>query len=132
MKLQDAYASESNALGDWAAIGYVKPGGTNFTYSGATPEVTCATGSKLKNGACVDATDEAKAGVSTGAAVEKGWAAANVVVLNDCAASTDDAPNWQIDAVIGTAASAKAAVTYTNTVNENCAGLTPNFGNIGK
>jgi hypothetical protein len=132
VKLQDAYASESNALGNWAAIGYVKPGGTNFSYSGNDPTVTCADDSKLKDGKCVNKEDEAKAGNATGAAVTKGWAAANKVVLNECAASTDEAPNWQLDATIGLAAATNAAVTYTNTVNTNCSGLTPNFGNIGK
>lgn len=30
MKLQDAYASETNALGKWVAIGYKAPGGTTL------------------------------------------------------------------------------------------------------
>lgn len=134
MKLQDAYASESNALGNWGAIGYVAPGGTNFTYSGAEPQVTCeTTTSELIDGKCYKKdTDGKEAGVATGAAVTKGWAAANVVVLNDCPASANSNPNWQLDATIGLAASTKAAVTYTNTVNSKCSGLTPNFGNIGK
>ena len=68
VKLQQAYAAESNAAGGWTLIGYTAPGTngvtTNFTYTGAIDA----------NGSTADATVNA-------------WKAAPNVDLNDCASA---------------------------------------------
>lgn len=114
MKLQDAYAAESNQLGGWTLIGYTAPGTkgdkkfetTNFTYT-STPEWS----------ATVALTE-------AGAAMAGGWIATANVALNDCKASS----TWTLD-VTG----ATAGVTYTNTLSDqtNCTPLTPSFAQIG-
>ena len=135
MKLQDAYASETNALGKWVAIGYKQPGGSNFTYAGGDtdPTVTCPTGytynktvskcQKTEDGKTID-------GDATGASLADGWTAANNIKLNDCPAQV----NWKLSAAVGVAATDNGSVTYTQEIVDetNCGGLTPNFKNIGK
>ena len=130
VKLQDAYASETNALGKWVAIGYKAPGGTNFTYAGGdvAPSVTCSAGAYDEaSGKCKDGETVTSA---TGAAITDGWTAANTIKLNDCPAQV----NWKLSAAVGLAASDNGSVTYTQTIvdEDNCEGLTPNFKAIGK
>ncbi|WP_308604173.1 hypothetical protein [uncultured Fibrobacter sp.] len=132
MKLQDAYASETNALGKWVAIGYKAPGGTNFTYAGGdvSPATTCATGGTYDavTGKCKNA--EGTEVAATGSSITDGWTAANTIKLNDCPAQV----NWKLSAAVGLAASDNGSVTYTQTIVDetNCGGLTPNFKAIGK
>lgn len=108
MKLQQAYASESNAIGGFKLIGYETPGAngvtTNFTYSGA-----------------VNATE------TTTAATPDAWKAVANVALNDCAKSS----TWDIKASI---AAATGVVSFDATLGDetNCLTLTPNFKLIGK
>ena len=114
VKLQDAYAAESNQLGGWTLIGYTAPGTkgtkkyetTNFEYS-STPEWD----------ATIALTD-------AGADMAGGWIAKAKVALNDCKANE----TWTLD-VKG----ATAGVTYTNTISDatNCTPLTPSFSQIG-
>lgn len=114
MKLQDAYAAESNQLGGWTLIGYTAPGTkgtnkyetTNFEYS-STP-----------------AWDKTEALTEAGADMKGGWIAKAKVALNDCKATS----TWTLD-VKG----ATAGVTYTNTISDptNCTPLTPSFSQIG-
>ncbi len=129
MKLQDAYASETNALGKWVAIGYKAPGGTNFTYAGGetAPATTCPNGATLNDGKCKNGETEVSA---TGSSLTDGWTAANTVKLNDCPAQV----NWKLSAAVGVAAEDNGSVTYTQVIVDeaNCAGLTPNFKAIGK
>lgn len=135
MKLQDAYAAETNALGTWISIGYKAPGGTNFAYAGGTvnPAVTCATGFSFNETAkkCQKTEDDKTIdGDATGASITDGWTAANNVKLNDCPAQV----NWKISAAVGIAAKDNGSVTYTQTIVDetNCGGLTPNFKSIGQ
>ena len=108
MKLQQAYASESNAIGGFKLIGYETPGTsgktTNFTYTGA-----------------VNATE------TTTADTEDAWKAEANVALNDCPKTS----TWDIEAKI---AATTGVVTFDATLGDetNCLTLTPNFKLIGK
>ena len=113
MKLQDAYASESNKAGTWKNIGYVAPGAsaagdngttTNFTYTGSI-----ASDVDIKD----DMADQ-----------EKAWEAENNVALNDCKIS---AGAWAIKVK---AASNGNSLKYEATTA--CAELTPSFEKIGQ
>ena len=113
IKLQDAYASEANAIGGWKKIGYVAPGATkagdtgnttNFTYTGSvTADATIA----------IDGANQADA-----------WKASNKVALNECAPNTG---NWAVK-VIGN--SNGNSLSYDATTG--CDELTPSFTKIGK
>ena len=114
MKLQDAYAAESNQLGTWQLIGYTAPGtkasaneysSTVFKYTGALADTV-----GLKE---------------TGAtAQDDAWKAEALVALNDC----KKGESWSI-AVTG----ATTGVTYEGSYSaaDDCEALTPNFKNIG-
>ncbi|WP_297702095.1 hypothetical protein [uncultured Fibrobacter sp.] len=115
MKLQDAYASESNQLGGWTLIGYTAPGTkksgnqyetTNFSYT-STP-----------------AADATVALTEAGAAMAGGWIATARVALNDCKASE----TWTLNVTGKT-----DGVTYANVMSDatNCTPLTPSFAQIG-
>ena len=114
VKLQDAYAAESNQLGTWALIGYTAPGTKN---SDGTFESTVY----KYSGAMTAAVALAETGATAQA---KAWSAKATVALNDCKKDSE----WNI-AVTG----ATNGVTYANTYSDqtNCEALTPNFTNIG-
>lgn len=149
MKLQEAYAAETNALGNWASIGYKASGGTNFTYAGGNidSKLTCAEGytyddnakkcQKSENGTYGAATSSTNnftytdasgwsdntIALATGAT---GFSASNKAKLNDCGA----AANWKIAIAAGSAA---GEATFTpSTHSANCIQLTPNWKMIGK
>lgn len=116
VKLQDAYAAESNQLGGWELIGYTAPGtkasstsfsSTNFTYS-----------STQAGGASVALT-------TAGATMEGGWIATTRVALNDCAANS----TWTMN-VTGKTDGITYAKVYSDAAN--CKPLTPNFEKIGQ
>ena len=145
MKLQDAYAAETNALGTWTVIGYVGPGtqakdaatgaitGSStpaFTYSGGATvsNTTCTTGSKWNGTKCAGE-GENPDGTVTGSAITKGWIAHNNAQLNNCAPGD----HWDVSASTGTTADNTGSVTYTHTVlTADCEQLTPQFANIGR
>jgi prepilin-type N-terminal cleavage/methylation domain-containing protein len=112
VKLQEAYASESNAMGGFKLIGYQAPGSstatggttTNFTYTGAI----------TANSATTTTTANA-------------WKAQARVALNDC---PKDA-TWSIQTAI---AAATGVVSFTASLGNpgSCSTLTPNFTKIGK
>ena len=113
IKLQDAYASESNKAGTWKNIGYVAPGAsaagssgntTNFAYSGSITADQDITSSM---------NDQSNA-----------WLADNKVALNDCAIGGGD---WSITVK---AASNGNSLQYESATN--CEELTPSFTKIGK
>ena len=113
MKLQDAYASESNKAGTWKNIGYVAPGAknagddgttTNFTYTGAIDEDITITESAPSKAA--------------------GWSASNNVALNDCAIG---AGAWAIS--VSAATNGNSLVYEASTA---CSELTPTFEKIGQ
>ena len=112
VKLQEAYASESNAIGGWTLIGYQAPGSsvasggktTNFTYTGALGGNSTST-----------------------TAVSEAWKAAANVALNDCPINS----TWTLQTNI---ASATGVVSFTAALGSEskCLTLTPNFKLIGK
>lgn len=102
VKLQEAYASENNAVGTWAAIGYKDPGAgnnhmtTNFDYS-------------------------AKAATADGM-----WQAKNRVALNDCEANN----TWELKTEYSSS-TGNLTTTATSSDAANCVtALTPNFCKI--
>jgi prepilin-type N-terminal cleavage/methylation domain-containing protein len=113
IKLQDAYASESNKAGTWKNIGYVAPGATaagssgnttNFSYSGSIAADVPITSSMA---------DQASA-----------WLAVNSVALNDCRIG---AGNWAIK--VKKAENGNSLLYEATTA---CEELTPSFTKIGK
>ena len=111
MKLQQAYAAESNAAGGWTLIGYTAPGNgatTNFTYTGAIDA----------GGSTADATDDA-------------WKAAPNVDLNDCASAGS---SWQVNVTPGDGGSVafEATITEPQSAPGACQALTPPFTKIGQ
>ena len=115
VKLQDAYAAESNKLGGWVLIGYTAPGTKTNGSSFATTNFSY-TSDGDGNGQ-VDLT-------TTGAALTGGWKATSRVALNDCASGSV----WKLDVTGKT-----DGVTYANSITNtaNCTPLTPSFGQIG-
>ena len=115
VKLQDAYAAESNKLGTWKLIGYTAPGtkqNTDNDFKTTSFEYT---------GAATDAQDLEKEG---GAEIADAWKATALVALNDCAKGE----SWSIK-VTGTPNAVVYDGSYSN--QGNCEALTPNFKNIG-
>ena len=120
MKLQQAYAAESNAAGGWTLIGYTAPGNgttTNFYYG--IGEID------LKNSSNVSSATVA-------------WQAANPKALNECAAVTGvtagnvnlSGANWTVSV---TPNSTNTDLTFkAEAKTEGCQALTPTFANIGK
>lgn len=114
VKLQDAYVSESNLVGNWAKIGYVAPGAakageagttTNFKYTGAITSDTVAVASLPET---------------------EGWRAAARVALNDCA--IDSA--WTVSVKGNDNGN---SVSYKAAPPADCGdALTPTFNKIGK
>lgn len=111
VKLQEAFAAESNAAGGWTLIGYTAPGNgttTNFTYSGAIT-----------------------ASGSTSAATTDAWKAVPNVDLNDCSHSGS---SWQVKVTPGDGGSVafEATITEPQSASGACQALTPTFTKIGQ
>jgi prepilin-type N-terminal cleavage/methylation domain-containing protein len=108
VKLQQAYVSESNALGGWVLIGYSGTGvsdaansshTTNFQYYGS-----------------IDAT-------STATSASTDWTAKSSAPLNECPQNN----LWTLTANPGTG----GTVTFTaSNGNNNCVALTPSYCKI--
>lgn len=109
VKLQQAYAAESNAAGGWTLIGYTAPGTngvtTNFTYTGAIG-----------------------ADSSTANATDSAWKAKPNVNLNDCASSS----SWQVKVTPGAGGSVAFDATISESTAGACQALTPTFTKIGQ
>ncbi len=123
IKLQDAYVSESNAVGTWKLIGYVAPGATSAAAAGNTTNFAYTAGGTavtIDGNSAVALTTLGSSGAVT-------WQAKNKVALNECAIA--DANIWTITTK---EASNGNSVTYTADVSDACFQLTPSFKNIGK
>lgn len=124
VKLQDAYAAETGAVGKWANIGYIGPG---------TKGATAGT----SNTTVFDYIDNF-AGTADGSTMigsleddTHAWEAKNKTALNDCAIQS----SWTVKLSMGSASGNGSAVLYTAAApdtNGDCGSLTPNFTNIGK
>ena len=118
VKLQDAHAAETGAVGTWKMIGYIAPGAktddntykTNvFDYTNA---FTGADNQTTMVGALEDDTE--------------GWRATAKTALNDCPISS----YWYIEmSKSGTGATVKYAAKLSD--ETNCKTLTANFASIG-
>ncbi len=109
IKLQDAYASEANVIGNWKSIGYVAPGASAAGSDGATTNFTYTS-------TITDGTPIASANVADS------WKAVNNVALNECSSG-----NWSIATKdIGNG----NGLGYEATTS--CPELTPSFSKIGK
>ena len=125
MKLQDAHAAETGAVGNWANIGYIAPGA-----KGADAEHYSTTVFDYSN-AFAGAHNGTTMVGSLNAATE-GWRATAKTALNDCKISS----YWMIQFnKSGDGASVSYTATITDlggsTNNVNCSSLTANFANIG-
>ncbi len=124
MKLQDAHAAETGAVGTWAAIGYIAPGGkTNSeSYSTTVFDYTNSfTGADTQKGTTM---------VGSLSAATEGWRATTKTALNDCKIQS----YWWIKfnkSGDGASVSYEADITTTGTTKNDCSSLTPNFTNIG-
>ena len=105
MKLQDAYASESNAVGSWKLIGYKMAPNTNFTYSGNEDDGTVAV---------------------SGLSGKLGWKAINNIAMNDC--TTSSPCEWNLKMSEGNDGNGVAYAAYESS---NAQALTPSFCKIG-
>ena len=121
IKLQDAYVSESNAVGSWKLIGYVAPGSTSASTEGSTTNFAYTAGTDLP---VAGSTLSIETVGSTGKVT---WQAKNLVALNECAVA--DANKWTITTKAATNGN---SVTYDAAVSDNCRQLTPSYEKIGK
>lgn len=120
--MQEAYAAETNALGNWAFIGYKGPG-DNTNATGATGGATSST----NNFDYKDASGFSNNTVAlTSSASVIGFTAGNKAKLNDCAAGD----HWTI--TVGAGAAAGEATLTPSSLSQDCLQLTPNFSQIGK
>lgn len=123
VKLQQAYISESVAMGTWGVIGYKGPGEED-TKSGL------AGGGKSHN-TNFEYTESQTFTNNTTALTDSdkiGWNAKNKVKLNDCA----DAINWQVKVKKSDLSEGDATFTSVVLNQSTCLALTPNFEKIGK
>ena len=126
VKLQDAYAAESGAVGTWASIGYIGPG----TKDGATKSSTTV----FDYADVLDGTTNGSIMIGNLTTAKSGWSAKNKTALNDCKIQSE----WKITVKGGSASNGStveyAATTPTvgNGETDGCSSLTPNFANIGK
>lgn len=124
VKLQDAYAAETGAVGKWANIGYIGPGTKGST--AGTSNTTVFDYIDNFAGTADGSTMIGALGENTAA-----WEAKNKTALNDCAIQS----SWTVKLSKGSASGNGSAVLYTAAapdVNGNCGSLTANFTNIGK
>ena len=123
IKLQDAYVSESNAVGTWKLIGYVAPGATSAATQGSTTNFDYTAGGTTVS---IDGSSAiALSTIGTSGAIT--WQAKNKVALNEC--SVDNANKWTVTTKAATNGN---SVTYDAAVSDNCLQLTPTFPKIGK
>lgn len=126
VKLQQAYISESVAIGNWQIIGYKGPGEEDSQGS--------ATGGAKSHTTNFEYTDAANGYANNTVALatgNTGWSAKNRAQLNDCPSDI----NWTVSTAAAANGSAGEA-TFTAAIKSNnlatCTALTPNFDKIGK
>jgi len=124
VKLQDAYAAETGAVGKWANIGYIAPGAkqnnSSESYSTTVFDYTNS----------FEGANDGSTMVGSLNAATEGWRATAKTALNDCKISSF----WFIKF---NKSGNGASVSYTADVDPNggtktdCTSLTANFSNIG-
>lgn len=119
MKLQDAFASESGAAGNWANIGYIAPGAK----TSADKYSTTVFDYENKFAGANEGTTMV---ANIGSSFVDAWEAKAKTALNDCPISSV----WHVKiAAAGTGATLKYEATVDGTGVE-CSSLTANFKNI--
>jgi prepilin-type N-terminal cleavage/methylation domain-containing protein len=115
VKLQDAYAGESNQLGSWSLIGYSGPG------TSAGSDTTKTNNFGYGGGALKGTGEGASVAISatSGAAETLGWVATSLVALNDVAAGS----SWTVKISAGKT----GVVAYKAEIPTNAEKLTANF-----
>lgn len=125
VKLQDAYAAETGAVGTWGNIGYIGPGTKGST--AGTSNTTVFDYKDNFTGTANGSTMLGSLGDNTNA-----WEAKNKTALNDCTIQS----SWTVKLSKGSSSANGSAVVYTSAAPDaaggNCSSLTPNFVNIGK
>ena len=125
MKLQQAYISETVAVGNWDIVGYKGPGANTK----GSAEGGAVSSNNNFSYADLGTYTQNRAALS-GSTI--GFAAMNKANLNDCTGSTaavsSTNQHWTITVTSGGSSAGDATFTATTT----CAELTPNFGMIGK
>lgn len=87
MKLADAHAAETGAVGTWAAIGYIAPGSKNG------PESYTTTVFDYTNSFTGADTQKGTTMVGSLSAATEGWRATTKTALNDCSSLTPNFTN---------------------------------------
>ena len=114
INMQDAFATEKNAVGNWAEIGYSGPGAKTNASSYITQDF-------VYTGAASGATS---------GPVSNAWKATVVRKLNNCGASGTPAGYWSLSAEYLTSGSNEGSVNYVATMGANCSELTPAFSKL--
>ena len=123
VKLQDAYAAETGAVGKWENIGYIAPG-----TKGADAEHYSTTVFDYSNSFAGANSGSTMVGSLTTAT--EGWRATTKTALNDCKISSF----WFIKfnkSGDGASVSYEADIDPNGGTKVNCTSLTANFTNIG-
>ena len=121
VKLQDAFASESGAVGNWANIGYIAPGAKN----GGSAESYSTTVFDYDN-KFTGANQGTTMVNALGSSFVDAWEAKAKTALNDCPINSV----WHVKiAAAGTGATVKYQASIDGTGVE-CSSLTANFKNI--
>ena len=114
INMQDAFALERNALGNWIEIGYSAPGkraasntseyeSENFKYTGDAPTAAATT-------------------------LTSGWKAENKVKLDACAANG----YWQFNLTLGSGNNQGNVAYAVLTSSADCDGMAPAFKNLAR
>ena len=122
VKLQDAYAAETGAVGKWGVIGYIGPGTKNNAESYTT---TAFDYDNKFNGA--DTQKGTTMVNALGTTAVDAWEAKAKTALNDCQIGSI----WHVKI---SAAGTGSTVKYTPSIDNstNCEPLTANFTKIGQ
>ena len=123
VKLQQAYISESVAIGDWGVIGYKGPGDEDVK-----SDLTGGGKSHTTNFEYTESQTFVNNTVALGSSDIIGWNAKNLAKLNDCASAI----NWQVKVKENTNSAGDAEFTATVLNQATCLALAPNFEKIGK
>lgn len=114
VKMQEAYFSESNHVGNWAIIGYTAPGSGTAT-SGSTTNFDYAQGG----------TYDERNTIATNPSGTEVWTATAKANLNDCGAGD----TWGVQVTVSDDSKVSFATGMSD--ESNCLTLTPTFKNIG-
>ena len=126
VKLQEAYMSEANAYGTWVLIGYTGPGTIDAKGGSSESPVSYTNNFSFTGASIADTTSESVVG----------WAAWNIVALNDCGVTgskgttTTDGAQWTVTTRKMDGVS-DGAYFNTSVNDDDCEPLTPTFSKIG-